>query len=313
MREGTAIITVTQGDWQYLEEWIDYHHNIGVDMFFIGYNGPKDLFYKLPKYDYVRYYDYATDPKDPTRSYMYLSGNKTFSTWANENESEYNMMIMQQVENQLLREILYFFPFIKYTCVIDTDEFLDIHTEDNNITEFLSKNLPDINSSIIIQMRFYGDNEQIYNDKTKGVIERFTKPLPKMSVTEDYGWGKMIINMCHQDVRDGKIRMLSPHTCSKFLKYFILDTNKIELRHYWTKSLEEWIMKLSPRFDKDYLRRFGNNVFGEFFKWNIVTLKKLKTIPKLLAKYDVKYNPCNETNKSLAYKYAKANNLEFKL
>lgn len=313
MKDGTAIVTVTQGDWQYLEEWIEYHHNIGVDMFFIGYNGPKDLFHKLPKYEYVKYYDYATDPNDPTRSYMNRGDGTGFSGWVRENTPEYNMRIMQQIENQLLREILYFFPFIKYTCVIDTDEFLDIHTDDKDITEFLSKNLPDINSSIMVQMRFYGDNEQIYNDTTKGVTERFATPMPKMSATKNCGWGKMIINMHHQHVKDGEIYMNSPHTCAKFLKDFILDTDKIELRHYWTKSLEEWIMKMSPNFDKDYFQRFGNNIFGEFFKYNSITSAKLKAIPKLLAKYDIEYNPCNEQNKSLAYKYAKANNLAFKL
>ena len=312
MDGGTAIITVTQGDWQYLKEWIEYHRNIGVDMFFIGYNGPKELYPRLPQDDYVKYYDYATDDKDPKREYMYLGGNrKAFSGWVGENDPETSMCIMQQIENQLFREILYFYKFIKYVCVIDTDEFLDIYTEDKDITTFLSKNLPDKNSSITIQMRFYGDNGKIYNDTTKGVIERFPKPLERTPVIWNAGFGKMIINMWHWDVQNGQIRLLSPHSCSKKLNNFILDPEKIELRHYWTKSLEEWIMKLSSKIDKDYANRFGNTVFSTFFKWNMYTLKKLQAIPRLLKKYDIWYNPLNE-DKDFAYRYAKANNLEFK-
>ena len=97
----TAIITVTQGDWQYLEEWIEYHRSIGIDLFLIAYNGPIEEMNRLPKYDYVKYYDYATDDKDPMRSYMDYSDGKGFSGWIGEYEREYNGLIMQKIENML--------------------------------------------------------------------------------------------------------------------------------------------------------------------------------------------------------------------
>ena len=40
----TCILTVTQGDFDYIEEWIEYHHNIGIDLFLIGYNRHPDKF-----------------------------------------------------------------------------------------------------------------------------------------------------------------------------------------------------------------------------------------------------------------------------
>ena len=59
MNNQSAIITVTQGDFLYIEEWIQYHKKLGIDLMIIGFNGKPENFEKLPKYDFIRYIDFS--------------------------------------------------------------------------------------------------------------------------------------------------------------------------------------------------------------------------------------------------------------
>lgn len=304
---GTAIITVTQGDWQYIQEWIEYHHNIGIDLFLIAYNGPTEKMKDLPQYDYVKYYDYSTSNNVLFKE-MSRNG-KRFSGWIYENTPIYYSCFMQKVENQLFNELLYFFPMIKYCCVIDTDEFIKIKNNYQDITKFLISRLPNTNSSISIRMQFYTDNNELYNSKLP-VLDRFTEKSNIYNI-HDLGYTKAIINLYHEHVRNGEIKLLSPHTCSKLLPNFLLDINEIELSHYFTKSLEEWISKFNSNNDADYLNRFNINkdVFTEYFKFNKMTDEKLLIIPELLKKYNVKYDPLIEKNKDFVSQYKRVHGI----
>ena len=306
MKYISSIITVTQGDWQYLKEWIEYHHNIGINLFLIAYNGPKEKMKDLPKYDYVKYYDYSTSD-NPLFSQFTEKG-KEFSGWIFE-DKEYDMRIMQQIENQLLRELIYFFPMVKYCCVIDVDEFIDIHSGPKNITFHLDRNFNKKEyPAIKIQMRFYTDNNQIYNNFWANVRERFTEKYKDVNAYKDPGMGKSILNLWHNDVRYGKTKLNSPHTCFNMPNY-VIPPKEIELNHYWTKSLEEWISKFNPENDKHYLHRFPNIMFKNFFSMNKITEEKLKAIPELLKKYNIDYDPLKEADENFVNQYKKANSI----
>ena len=92
------------------------------------------------------------------------------------------------------------------------------------------------------------------------------------------------------------------------------DFNKLELKHLFTKSLEEWIIKFSTYYCKkntDYKRRFPNNMFKTFFETNELTEEKIKAIPELLKKYNIDYNPAvQEDDENIKQLYIKIHNNE---
>jgi len=305
MQETTAIITVTQGDWQYLNEWINYHHNLGVGLFLIAYNGPVEKYGDLPKYPFVKYYDYSTHEGDELFSYMNRGNGVGFSGWHGENTPEFEMRIMQQIENQLLRELIYFFPKVRYCCVIDTDEFISLKMGDTDITQFMCERDNGSFSYMPIRMAFYDDNNLIYNS-TEDVLKRFThyrwgnNPAP--------GFQKLIINVQNVFTKRGNIKLLSPHTCS-MRGYPAIHFSEAELKHFFTKTLEEWIMKFDPSIDKDYVLRFGHGIFKVFFEQNDITDEKLLAIPELLKKYNVNYDPLTDEDQNFVENYKRVHKL----
>ena len=122
----SAIITITQGDFEYLKEWIEYHYNIGVKIFFIGYNGNYKNFDKLPKYDYVKYFDFSTN----TNIENDLNFDYQKNGWPNFYENVITHIIFPYIQT-------FYKDIIKYVAVIDTDEFIFPTENFDNITNYL--------------------------------------------------------------------------------------------------------------------------------------------------------------------------------
>lgn len=309
-----AIITMTQGDFQYLQEWIEYHRSIGVDLILIAYNGDKAKFHNLPQYDYVRYFDFSTNDDDDTFRWLDIKKvDRPFSTYDSILTTLHHESSLQtSVLNLLVETIKHCYKDIHWCCPIDTDEFINLLDGSKTISEFFKKNFPEDIQSYHILMRFYGDNGLIYNDG-RPCLERFTKPG---KICDKYEWyAKVVLNLRHKHMKIGFLSMMqTPHTCGRtdFAKCKF-DTNKIELKHFSTKTLEEWIMKFDPQVDRDYANRFWNKIFDDFFYGlsnNEITTEKLKAIPKLLEKYNIDYHPeTDEDNIEFVELYKRANNL----
>lgn len=308
----SCIITVTEGDFLYINEWIEYHRNLGVNLFLIGYNGYKKNYDKLPQYDYVRYFDFSKD-SDPIYNGLNCLSQRGFSGFVKYEDALKDKRILHiqsKIFNILLETVQLLYPSIKYSIVIDTDEFIDIKSENKNINDFLDKNFPNHNSSWSIEMEFYTDNNLIYYDD-RPCIERFTEK----DVSVKYfglGCSKIIINMYHNDTINGKCFMLSSHHCGlSNPDRWRFNINDIALKHFWTKTLEEWIMKMNNDYDSDYFRRFHGRIFNDFFYHTVknkITKDKIKAIPVLLEKYNIKYNPGkDEWNKNFTDIYNKIN------
>ena len=58
---------------------------------------------------------------------------------------------------------------------------------------------------------------------------------------------KIILNNKHGDFYD--LHYTSPHYCTKYINWFTLPADKIVLKHFFTKTLEEWISKFNPEND----------------------------------------------------------------
>lgn len=318
MDDKIAIVTCTQGDFRYIDEWIQWHRNIGVDLFLIGYNGKKEDFCKMPKYDYIRYFDFSVDENNEI--YGELGSRRkygAFSGWDSVEDFEnHDMVLMNSMLNIMIETLKMLFHQVHWCCVIDTDEFIDIvDNESKDLKEFFKKNFPESNSSYSIGMQFYDDNDLIYYED-KPITERFTRKTPSYHVDlRNSGLTKIVLNLFNDDMRHGfKCPMTSPHICGLGNSgKFHFDFDKIQLRHYWTKTLEEWISKMNPDIDKDYFRRFKGNVIYCFFKDNNkITPEKLRAIPGLLKKYHLEfYHPENEEeNLEFRKLYKEANNIQ---
>ena len=297
----TCIVTVTQGDWQYLDEWIRYHLGIGVDLILIGYNGKSDEFVRLPRYGRVRYVDFSVVEGDDMYRMLSSSDDYPFSGFMDPDSTVnnwYDGYLQVKVLNLLVEYVRCFFHDIEWCCIIDTDEFIDLRDGTKDINEFFSRNFPKENSSYSMLMRFYNDNGLIYNDG-RPCMERFTCGNSFLDVNPSKScWylTKIVVNLRHPDVLANRCHVYSSHLvrlCDPMR--WLFDNRKIELRHYWTKTLEEWISKLSTDNDRYYFTRFRGKIFSEFFfkeyAWNELTNEKLRAIPVLLKKYGIDYKP----------------------
>lgn len=312
----TCIATVTQGDWQYIREWIEHHLSIGTNLILIAYNGDTKDFDRLPKYKNVRYLDFSCDNEVPACAYHSRKNRWGFAGWHDDYTSVYDMEFQQKTFNIMIDIVRYMYPSVDYLAFIDTDEFVMINNDEfeNNINKMFASCFPDINSSFFIPMVFYHDNNIIYNDDNKSCIERFYRRNNRDASwvrSRNLGHKKVVLNLRHEDVKKNLIKMLSPHHCSKVDAKWTLDVKDVELAHFWTKTLEEWISKMSPEIDADYFYRFKGHILYDFFDHgNKMTEEKLKAIPGLLKKYKIDYRPeYEESNREIREKYKQANGL----
>lgn len=303
----TAIITCTQGDWQYIDEWIIYHRNLGVDLFLIAFNGDSKDFDRLPKYDYVRYFDFSVnqDRKDLTGQLEIKS--LDFYT-SNASLTHYTLKLQQRIQNILFDNCRYLYPEIHYCVAIDIDEFIDLK-EGTSITEFLDNVVNVEEPAVWLCMDFYKDNGFIYNDK-RSVIDRFKYDHNKFNKDANSIWyHKMILNLWNSEVKQNKHRIIHSHGINfdNWNKH-IVDTNKISLCHFHLKSLEEFIMCLDEQYNRYACTRYKDCILDTYFDFNDYSDEKVKAIPELIKKYEIDVDPAiHEKNETWRQKYIKLN------
>lgn len=292
MNNQSAIITVTQGDFLYIEEWIQYHKKLGIDLMIIGFNGKPENFEKLPKYDFIRYIDFSIR-KDNIIHQEFDRKGKGFSA-IELYKPTYSISFMCRCLNILLDYIKYFYPSVKYVFPIDTDEFLTIKNKDyDNINRFLIDNYDESQPSKLINMVYMSDNNQIYYED-RPVLERFTEERPIEyynfhTNVNRYFHTKSVINIRHEDILSNFAIISSPHNIS-FSTDEKFDEDQLVLRHFFTKSLEEYIRKFTFRYDNDYFFRFQNMMIYIYFRYNELTEEKLYAWNELCEKYNVHFD-----------------------
>lgn len=177
----------------------------------------------------------------------------------------------------------------EWFCFFDFDEFIHLKN-DGDLKTLLSSKIYDGYDMIHVNWVCYGDNDLLRGDKRK-ITERFILPIMPLDFKKTYDFPEN----CHVKaiVRGGlDIKWdKTPHTprgiknccdssgnaCnadSPFTKSLCCDN--MFLRHYLTKTLEEWVEIKSKRGycdgNKDFFKT--HNVFDEFFKWNRKTSEK---------------------------------------
>lgn len=144
-----AICLISKQENRYIKEFVDYYKKLNVNKIFLYDNNDingehfENILSNYTKLNYVEIYNYRGKYKPQFQAYnhCYINNNKDF----------------------------------KWIAFFDTDEYLHINL-DTDINKFLA--LPRFKkcSSILINWRYYGDNDNIYYDP-RPLQERFTKPF----------------------------------------------------------------------------------------------------------------------------------------
>lgn len=240
----TAIIAIAKHEAQYMDEWFKYHSDLGIDKFFIINNEDRndhsqdDKIAELKKkYDIIQFD--VRGPEELQRLGM--------------QRGAYNY-VYNFIRNGRLA-----FEDLEWVAFIDLDEFL--YLDGKGVKEFLSKEVFADTTVIHLNWRIYGDNGQMLKSD-KPVQERFTVQCPlDASYNGDEKPKGVLENMfVKQFLRvTYKKCMVDTHTtyfendpmifCRRAdgsLSDWRWSADKLDggnyyIKHYITKSLEEYI------------------------------------------------------------------------
>lgn len=260
------VCCICKNESQYIEEFIEYHLELGFDKIVIGDNNdPDGERYDEQLKDYIDYGEVEI---------VNLRG-----------------MIAQQMP--FYNNIIHNYDY-EWCAFIDCDEFITFAegSKYDNIKDFL-----DSNSSIkayALNWMVYGDNERVYKG-VGDVVDRFKKPMPldfhfHYKIPENYH----IKSILHKEAQGDFIRC--PHNLDNYHDYHspdgkliktspfnsAMDFSVVYIRHYYTKSLEEWVNKKMKNKHADCKPsdKITYYPIDDFFIYNKVTEAKLKYLKK---------------------------------
>lgn len=213
-----AICTVIKDEHQYLQEWIEYHKNLGIEYFYIyedeGSSSHSDICNKFNNVQLSKVTDFVE-----------LNGRGSKQ---------------KQLFNKFIET---YQSILDYVFFIDVDEFVTFSSS------YDMESLIDIcdkYGSVLLAWKMYGADGHIDNPNTP-VVETFTRPIPIRDFNPRFhcksfvklGGGNAFYNVmkthhCHISavpVFSGKNDMYT----------------KCWLNHYITKSWEEWCNRLFRR------------------------------------------------------------------
>ena len=181
----------------------------------------------------------------------------------------------------------------EWLSFFDFDEFLDIKPKANTIKEFLTNKRYEKCTIIKINFLFYSDNELLYYDN-RTVQERFTKPLRRQGsngfvkttvrggLTPNYWSVKCGIHSssfkCYACNSAGKKVSYKAQAIWPSFKY-------ARLKHYYTKSTEEYANKCSRGSASSKVRwtkRRKKFKYRLYFTYNKKTEEKKQLLKKVL-------------------------------
>ena len=250
----SCICTVIKDEHQYLDEWIKYHLSIGVNHIFIF----EDIDSKSHKEICDKYDDV------------------TLSSIVNVlNEAEINEAKITKITKDHNVQHLYFRNIMNYIVkyglvygwcfVLDTDEFVTLENKNSNLNDILS--LYTDYDAVILKWKCFGANGIIhkpnYNDK--GVIDTYTKEIEYDVPDANSSFMKTCYNIKKYKpeffYNQHHPTYLCNWTNTDFRKNWVFYTfHNIYIRHYITKSFEEYVWKINNR---GYI--YGKNRSMDFF------------------------------------------------
>ena len=271
----SCIITVIKNEHEYLDEWIQYNLNLGINHIFI-FEDINSLSHK----------DICNKYKDNVS----LSNVLTLYDYDTQQKILINVNNLCHIQQSYFKKSLkYIYENYNYNwCfVIDIDEYITIEDKYKNINEVLNE-YNEYDAILLTWMNFGANgliNKPDYSKK--GIIETYTKRC-NFSGIDKHMWVqriKTVYNMKHFNdnlFRSDHIPNMQSHWCrtnySQNTEDLIYD--KIYLRHYITKSWEEYIWKLNIR---GMFYKYHRN-YNSFFEMNTDMINKKEELIKMINK-----------------------------
>ena len=233
----TCILTVIKNEHEYLDEWIKYHLNLGIDHIFIFEDIDSDSHREITdKYG-----------KRVSLDNIAMILNKCEKKRA-KNIKEYKRISVQCLYFQIALSYLRdkFSDIYDWCFLIDNDEFITFENDNDNLNDIL--NLYKEYDAFIMSWKCFGANGLIHKPdySNKGVIDIYDKETPIYQQ----------VKPCYK-LKSFKREFLKTHHCptklcnwcnTDYLKTKNYTTyNKIYLRHYITKSWDEYVWKRKIR------------------------------------------------------------------
>lgn len=259
---------IVKNEYDYIREHVEYHLNLGFDKIYIGDNNDNDgeryeeLLSDLIKERKVEIIDFRGIPSQQISFYNYIVNNVDY----------------------------------EWCAFIDCDEFLTFNEncKYKNIKDFLksNKNI----SNYHINWMCYGDNGQCYK-KEGNLVDRFTEPKSiNFKMGASFPEAARVKTIAK---KNNKKQFIDPHTlyldntylpngvkCTSASFSRVIDYSILFIRHFYTKSLEEWVSHKMKRsggttknlfYSLDYY--FTYNEYTEE-KANFLKEKGIDYVPK---------------------------------
>ena len=242
----TCILTVIKNEHEYLDEWLKYHLDLGVDHIFVFEDIDSDSHKEITE----KYGDRVTlnsildiMSEEEKNKVIELKNKKS----PNHNDSPQYVYIK--------KGLLYLKSLHEYDwCfVIDNDEFLALENEEDNIKDIVS--LYDGYDAFIMQWKCYGANGYInkpdYEDR--GVVGTYTEEIRgHVPVSTPQSLTKTCYNLNTYKEEFFLYTHQPSKECNFCRTNFKRERNipaydKIYIKHYITKSWEEYIWKIKTR------------------------------------------------------------------
>ena len=268
-----ALCCIGRMENRYAKEYVEYYKRIGIDKIFIydnNHDGEEHFEDVLqPFFDdgFVEVIDY----RNRTLCQM-----KSYEECYNEHNNEYD-----------------------WIAFFDFDEYITFKNNET-IKEYLSDKIFDNFECIHLNWMYYGDNDNIkYDDRP--LVERFTKPADyDLKITYNFPENNHVksIVKCGIDNFKWRINTHSPgmglKCCNAIGKkcednaFNPYNFDKCYLRHYATKTIEEWVKYRMRRGNADITyEQFRKIVNPErFFLVNKRTKEKEELMVQLLSEFD---------------------------
>lgn len=267
----TAIITMAKEENDYVREWVKHYNNLFFTNIIIADNNNKDgQYFDTVIGDYIENgYVIIEDYRDRQAQWLQHT---VFKELYEKYKSQYD-----------------------WIAFFDIDEFL-ILKEDNNINDYLSRDCFKNYDVICINWKVYDDNGLVYWDRAKGVMERFTHPIPDDMITyindsvpqndtfksfvRGNKEGLSFVQTIHSPNNDDwdfcnnkgdRIIPQKTYRCPS-------DHTLAQLNHYWYKSIEEFMIQKRKRGypNQSYSSAKMRLSLNNFFRLNKRTDEKMK-------------------------------------
>ena len=234
----TCICTVIKNEHQYLDEWIQYHLRLGIDYIFIfedfDSNSHKDI---TDKYSCVLLLNISKLFNAEEKTYLL----ELKQTKAKSPHHFYVKRCLQYLSNNYLE--------FDWCFVIDADEFITLENNSSKLYDIVS--LYKDYDAIVLQWKCYGACNYIQKPNQK-VLEAYGHESTGYLVEQPYALSKTCFNL--KKYNDSVF--WNPHQPSDKCNWCRTDFSKnrsakvydkIYLKHYITKSWEEYVWRLKKR------------------------------------------------------------------